>query len=139
MPLTLRLLVMRYRALSTAFSQCSFYSYHSAAHSPSCCATWRLCEGSCSCFCLPGEEASPQSLTQFPQGCLARNRPGGQEVWTWTGGWVTKARKQRLKASQVCKRTRLIVIGSGAISSGCRRAVAFQNVLESLHNLLPAL
>lgn len=51
---------------------------------------------------------------------------------------MTKAHKPRLQASQACKQTGLIVIGSGAVSSGCRRAVVFQNVLGSLHNL-PAL
>ena len=38
---------------------------------------------------------------------------------------MTKAHKQQLEASKVCKQTGLIVIEISTISSGCKRAVGF--------------
>lgn len=48
---------------------------------------------------------------------------------------MTKAHKQQLEASKVCKQTRLVVIESSAISSGYKRAVVFPECSrESTHS-----
>lgn len=84
-------------------------------------------------FCLPGEEARPQSDAISPglrDQEVARSRRCGQ--------CQAIGAQRHLEASQVCKQTGLITVGGRAASSGCERAAVFIERSRECPRFLPS-